>query len=141
MTIIRYEPWALVDRLQRQLDRAFAATGDSAGANWIPSVDIHEEPERYVVVADLPGIEGKDIEITAEDGVLTLKGERSSTRKSAEDGYERIERAAGRFVRRFTLPETVDTSAIKASHVNGVLEVILPKRAEVKPRRIEIKAA
>ncbi|HEV8018805.1 MAG TPA: Hsp20/alpha crystallin family protein [Steroidobacteraceae bacterium] len=141
MTIVRYEPWALFGRFQRQLDRALDQSADGASVSWIPHVDIHEEAERFVVVADLPGVEDKDIEITAEQGVLAIKGERRSEKKSSKDGYERVERAAGTFLRRFTLPESVNAEAIKATHTNGVLEVTLPKRPEVQPRRIEIKAA
>ena len=141
MTIVRYEPWAFVGRLQRQLDRALGEVADGATVSWIPRVDIHEEDERFVVTADLPGVEGKDIEITAEKGVLTLKGERRSEKKSSKDGYESIERASGTFLRRFTLPESVDAEAIKASHVNGVLEITLPKRPTEQPRRIDIQAA
>ena len=141
MTIVRYEPWALVSRIQRQLDRALGEVADSASVSWIPHVDIREEEERFVVVADLPGVEGKDIEITAEKGVLTLKGERRSEKKSSTNGFESIERASGTFLRRFTLPESLDAEAIKASHVNGVLEITIPKRPTAQPRRIEIQAA
>ena len=141
MTIVRYEPWALVGRLQRQLDRALGDVADGATVSWIPHVDVHEEAERFVVAADLPGVDGKNIEITAEKGVLTIKGERHSEMKSSKDGYERVERASGTFLRRFTLPESVDAEAIKASHVNGVLEISIPKRPTEQPRRIEIQAA
>ena len=110
-------------------------------SSWIPSVDIHEEAERFLVVADVPGVEGKDIEITAEKGVLTVRGERRSEKKATEDGYTRVERASGSFLRRFTLPETADAEAIKASHVNGVLEISIPKRPQEQPRRISIQAA
>ena len=141
MTIVRYEPWAFVGRLQRQLERALGEVADGATVSWIPRVDIHEEDERFLVTADLPGVEGKDIEITAEKGVLTLKGERRSEKKSSKDGFESIERASGTFLRRFTLPESLDAEAIKASHVNGVLEITIPKRPTAQPRRIEIQAA
>jgi len=141
MTIVRYEPWAFVGRLQRQLDRALGEVADGATVSWIPRVDIHEEDDRFVVTADLPGVEGKDIEITAEKGVLTLKGERRSEKKSSTNGFESIERASGTFLRRFTLPESLDAEAIKASHVNGVLEITIPKRPTAQPRRIEIQAA
>ena len=141
MTIVRYEPWAFVGRLQRQLDRALGEVADGATVSWIPRVDIHEEDARFVVTADLPGVEGKDIEITAEKGVLTLKGERRSEKKSSTNGFESIERASGTFLRRFTLPESLDAEAIKASHVNGVLEITIPKRPTAQPRRIEIQAA
>ena len=142
MTIVSYEPWALVSRFQRQFDRAPKTDGsESASVSWIPHVDIHEEAERFLVVADVPGVEGKDIEITAEKGVLTLKGERHSEKKASADGYTRVERASGSFLRRFTLPESADAEAIKASHVNGVLEISIPKRAQEQPRRITIQAA
>ena len=141
MTIVRYEPWAFVGRLQRQLDRALGEVADGATVSWIPRVDIHEEDDRFVVTADLPGVEGKDIEITAEKGVLTLKGERRSEKKSSKDGFESIERASGTFLRRFTLPESVNAEAIKAAHVNGVLEITIPKRPTEQPRRIDIQAA
>jgi HSP20 family protein len=142
MTIVRYEPWALVGRFQRQLERALGEDStDSATVSWIPSVDVHEEAERFLVVADVPGVDGKNIEITAEKGVLTIKGERTSEKKSSKDGFERVERATGSFLRRFTLPENADAEAIKATHVNGVLEVSIPKRATEQPRRISVQAA
>jgi HSP20 family protein len=141
MTIVRYEPWALVSRLQRHLDHALGESADGASVSWIPHVDIHEEAERFVVAADLPGVEGKDIDVTADKGVLTIKGERRSEKKTSQEGFERVERASGTFVRRFTLPESVDAEAIKATHVNGVLEVSIPKRPQEQPRRISVQAA
>jgi HSP20 family protein len=138
MTIVRYEPWALFGRLQRQLDQAFGET-DAARVSWIPRVDVREEAERFVVAADLPGVEGKDIEITADKGVLTIRGERRSEKK--DSGYGRLERASGTFLRRFTLPESADAEAIKATHVNGVLELSIPKRPQAQPRRINVEAA
>jgi HSP20 family protein len=141
MTIVSYEPWTLVSRFQRQLERALGDSADGASVSWIPHVDIHEEAERFVVLADVPGVDGKDIHITADKGVLTIKGERRSESHSSKDGYERVERAAGAFLRRFTLPESADAEAIKATHANGVLEVTIPKRPQAQPRRIEVKAA
>jgi HSP20 family protein len=143
MTIVRYEPWALFSRFQRQFDRALAegTDGSTGSVSWIPHVDIHEEAERFIVVADVPGVAGKDIEITADKGVLTIKGERRSEKKSTAEGFERVERANGTFLRRFTLPESADAEAIKATHADGVLEVIIPKRAQEQPRRISVQAA
>ena len=147
MTIVRYEPWAFVSRVQRHLDRALGETqgladgADAARVSWIPHVDIREEAERFVVAADVPGVEPKDIEITADKGVLTVKGERSSQKNATADGYERVERATGTFLRRFTLPESADAEAIKATHVNGVLELSIPKRPQEQPRRIAVQAA
>jgi HSP20 family protein len=141
MTIVRFEPWPLVGRWQQQLDRNLGEDTDSASVSWIPHVDVHEEPERFLVVADVPGVDGKDIEITADKGVLTIKGERHAEKKSSQDGYERVERASGTFLRRFTLPASVDAESIKATHVNGVLEVTIPKRPEAQPRRVTVQAA
>ncbi len=142
MTIVRYEPWALWNRWQRQLDRALSADeAHFASVSWIPHVDIREEADRFIVLADVPGVEGKDIDITAEQGVLTIKGERHSEKKSSDDGFERAERASGTFLRRFTLPESADAGSIKAKHVNGVLEVTIPKLPQEQPRRITVQAA
>jgi HSP20 family protein len=134
MTIVRYEPWSLVDRLTRQFETASTVA-------WIPSVDVHEETERYVVRADLPGVGPDDIEITAEAGVLTIKGERKASAEKTAGSYQRVERVAGNFVRRFTLPEAAQTDAIKATHVNGVLELSIPKQVKPEARRIKVQAA
>jgi HSP20 family protein len=148
MTLVSYEPWALVNRLHRQLDQAFNRTTDTAATTsapsvaWIPRVDIYEEAERFVVLADVPGVEPKDIDITADKGVLTIRGERASQKQATDkSGYERIERTSGSFLRRFTLPETANTESITAKHTNGVLEVSIPKHAQVQPRRISVEAA
>jgi HSP20 family protein len=141
MTIVRYEPWALVSRIQRQIDRALGEVADSASVSWIPHVDVREEAERFVVTADVPGVEGKDLEVTAEKGVLTIKGQRHFDKQASKDGFEGVERASGTFLRRFTLPESVDVDAIRATHVNGVLELALPKRPQEQPRRITVQAA
>jgi HSP20 family protein len=137
MTIVRYEPWAL-------FDRAFglnAAREQPASVSWIPHVDVREEAERFVVAADLPGVEGKDIQITADKGVLSIRGERRFEESASSDGFERIERARGTFLRRFSLPESADAEAIKATHVNGVLEISIPKRPQAQPRKITVQAA
>ncbi|MGH8297644.1 MAG: Hsp20/alpha crystallin family protein [Steroidobacteraceae bacterium] len=145
MTILRYEPWSLVNRLHRHLDEAFSAdgeAGESDGAWWIPQVDVYEEPERFVVSVDVPGIEPKGIEITTEKGVLTIRGERRAAREQEESSaYRRLERRTGKFLRRFTLPESAKLDAITAKHTHGVLEVTIPKQAKLQPRRIEVAAA
>ena len=143
MTILRYEPWTLVNRLHRHFDEALSAAdaGDSAGAWWIPNVDVHEEPERFAVLVDVPGVEPKDIEITAEKGVLTVRGERRVRTQEESSAYRRLERRSGRFLRRFTLPDSANLEAISARHTHGVLEVTIPKQAKLQPRRIEVAAA
>jgi HSP20 family protein len=145
MAIVRYEPWAVVNRLHQSLDQFFNETLSSPEASsspsvaWVPRVDIHEEKDRFVVLADVPGVEPKDIDITAENGVLTVRGERRSEKRETDAGYERIERVAGTFVRRFTLPEGANTESIKAKQTNGVLEVTIPKTPALQPRRISIE--
>ena len=142
MTILRYEPWSLVNRLHRHLDEAFTAdAGNSDGAWWIPQVDVHEEPERFAVLVDVPGVEPKDIEITAEKGVLTVRGERHSRTQEESGAYRHLERRSGKFLRRFTLPDSANLDAISAKHTQGVLEVTIPKQAKLQPRRIEVAAA
>jgi HSP20 family protein len=145
MTLIRYEPWQVMGRLHRQIDQIFgdsfaspAATGENSVA-WIPTVDIHEEPEKFVVKADLPGVDPKDISITAENRVLTLRGQRNFERSETQKGFERLERVEGSFLRRFTLPNNVQDDQIKARHVNGVLEVTIPKVATPEPRRVSVE--
>ena len=148
MTLVSYEPWALVNRLHAQLDQAFNRTTDTTATtsapsvSWIPRVDIYEEAERFVVLADVPGVEAKDIDITADKGVLTIRGERRTEKtESGKNGYERVERTSGSFLRRFTLPESANTESITAKQTNGVLEVSIPKQPQVQPRRISVNAA
>lgn len=148
MSIIRYEPWSLVNRLHHDLDRIlgreFAGTDDeSRGAvsDWMPAVDVHEAKDAFVLRADLPGVDPKDIEITMENGVLTLRGRRQSEVTREDSGYRRIERISGEFFRRFTLPDVADSNAISAQTSNGVLTVKIAKRPEVQPKRIEVKTS
>jgi len=121
MTLSTYEPWQLINRWQREFDRSHA---------WLPAVDVSEDDTRYLVRADLPGVEQKDIEITADKGVLTLRGVRH---------YE--SRGEANFLRRFTLPENAQVEQIRARHANGVLEVTIPKQPKIEPTRITVEAA
>jgi HSP20 family protein len=144
MNIVRYEPWVLMNRLHRDLERLFNApdeSGDesrSSVVDWVPAVDIREEDKQFVLHADLPGVDAKDIEVTLEKGVLTLRGRRASESREEKDGYRRVERVAGEFYRRFSLPDTADSQAVKAKYANGVLEVVIPKQPNVLPRRINV---
>ncbi len=114
MTVVRYEPWALLNRLHRELDQTFDTV--TRDATWTPAVDIHEESRSsFVVRADLPGVKPADIEITAEKGVLSLRGARNFEQSKDDGHYSRVERVSGKFVRTFTLPDNVQTDAIKAS--------------------------
>jgi HSP20 family protein len=139
MNIAIREPWHLLNRLNRDLDGFLGAP--STEVSFIPAVDVHEEKDRFVVKADLPGIAPNEIEVTAEKGVLTLRGERKSEKHETTEGYERLERVMGSFTRRFALPENVQADAIKARFNNGVLEVAIPKQPEVAAKRVQVEAA
>jgi HSP20 family protein len=144
MTVVRYEPFRLLNRFHRDFSHFFddtGANGELAVTSWLPSVDVREEAERFVVSVDLPGVDKKDIEVVAEKGVLTIKGERHSEKKNGDASYERVERVSGKFLRRFTLPENAQADAISAKQTNGVLEVTIPKQPQVQPKRIEVQAA
>ncbi|HEX6550558.1 MAG TPA: Hsp20/alpha crystallin family protein [Gammaproteobacteria bacterium] len=144
MNMIRYEPWSLMTQLHNEMNRLFER-GDNNGAvaatDWTPAVDIKEEAQRFVIHADVPGVDPKDIEVTMEDGILTLRGERKSESRDEQNGWRRVERVSGTFFRRFSLPDTADAEGVSARGSNGVLEIVIPKQAKVQPRRISVKAA
>ena len=150
MTLMRYEPWRFLDRLQRELHREYLQdqgnqdlisddSSESVIGHWRPAVDIKEKEDRFSIYADLPGVDPKDIEITMEQGVLVLKGERYAEKKDEQDSYTRTERFRGSFYRRFSLPSSADTDNIQATGKNGVLEIVLPKHEKMQPRRITVQ--
>jgi HSP20 family protein len=139
MNVAIREPWSLLNRLNRDFD-GFLGTPSNSVA-FIPAVDVQEEKDRYVVLADLPGVKPEDIEVTAEKGILTLRGERKTEKRENAEGYERLERVSGSFTRRFALPENVQGDAIKAKFTHGVLEVSIPKQPEVAAKRVRVEAA
>jgi len=149
MNITRFEPWSLFDALQRDFDRmggrrvGFAGTDDNGHsvADWVPAVDIVEEPDRFVLRADVPGVKPEDIDVSMENGVLSVSGQRHEEKTEETEGVRRLERISGRFYRRFSLPDTADAEAISATSANGILEVVIPKQPEVKARRIAVTSA
>lgn len=146
MNMIRYQPWRSINDLHNEVNRLFdnpvtrLPEDGTTVCDWVPSVDVREEDNRFVLHADLPGVDPKDIEITMEHGVLTIRGERKSESTTTDQGYRRVERASGQFYRRFNLPDTVDSEGVEAHGNNGVLEITIPKQASVQPRRIEVHA-
>jgi HSP20 family protein len=144
LNLTRYEPWALHREVLNEFNRLFDRAGNdestSAVAEWAPSVDIEEHADKYVLHADVPGVDPATIEITLENGVLTLSGSREKTLEQKGVDSRRIERVTGRFLRRFTLPESVDAENVKASGKHGVLEVVIPKREAAKPRKITVNS-
>jgi HSP20 family protein len=142
MSLVRHNPWSLFDQLQRELNRypqkPEEDSGDVVTSDWAPAVDIKEEDDRFLLVADIPGVDPKDIEVHMENGILSIKGERESEKKTEREGYKRIEREHGVFYRRFTMPEGVNPEGIEANSKNGVLTVTIPKQEAAQPRRITV---
>ncbi|MBT8066829.1 MAG: Hsp20/alpha crystallin family protein [Gammaproteobacteria bacterium] len=146
MNIARFEPWTFVDLLRRDLDRmadpraSVGANPDSA-ADWVPAVDIFEEKDRYMLRADVPGVDPNDINVSMDNGILNVSGERRAEDRAENAAAQRLERVSGRFFRQFSLPESTDAEAITARCSNGILEVSIPKLPEVQARRITVEAA
>jgi HSP20 family protein len=146
MSIIRYDPFrdlrSLQDEVNRlfstNLSRSFGDEGIARGA-WTPNVDIYENKDQIVLEAELPGMAREDFDLSVENNVIMLRGERRFEKKDEGDNYHRVERSYGSFTRSFTLPQTVSGEGAVAEYKNGVLRVLLPKREEIKARRIEVK--
>ncbi|MDD3762471.1 MAG: Hsp20/alpha crystallin family protein [Nevskiales bacterium] len=142
MNIIRHEPWALHRELINEVNRLFDRSADAssgATAEWVPNVDIHEYSDRFELFADVPGVDPSSIEITLDKGVLTLAGTREGARQEGPAAERsRSERPSGKFLRRFVLPDTVDSDAVSATGKHGVLQIVIPKRPQAQPRKIAI---
>jgi HSP20 family protein len=146
MSIIRYDPFRDLRSLQDEVNRLFSTNvsrvfGDDEGiarGAWNPNVDIYENKDQIVIEAELPGMSREDFDLSFENNVITLRGERRFEKRDESDNYHRVERSYGSFTRSFTLPPTVSGEGVSAEYRNGVLRITLPKREEVKARRIEI---
>jgi HSP20 family protein len=142
MNLMRIDPYRELDRFNRALGSAFglgrADREDESLAAWVPPVDIHEEKDRIVITAELPGFRENEISITTENGMLSVSGERKFEKEENGKNYHRVERSYGRFARSFSLPNNVDREKIQAKFENGLLQVELPKREDAKPRTIKI---
>jgi len=141
MSLVKYNnPWNLLNTLQRELyNPDYSDDASVATANWAPSVDISENDKEFTLLADIPGVDPKDIDISMEKGVLTMKGERQSEKVEEGENYRRVERESGQFYRRFTLPDSADADKIEATSANGVLTITIPKQEVAISRRIEVK--
>jgi HSP20 family protein len=139
MFLAKYDPFREIRSLQDEVNRLFTASYPTAA--WHPRVDVWENSDSLVLEAELPGMTKDDFELSFENNMLTLKGERKFEKKSEGDNYHRIERGYGSFARSFTLPATVTAEGARAEFENGILRVSLPKREETKARKIEITGA
>jgi HSP20 family protein len=141
MLLTRYEPWGLFGPFRNEVNRTRTdnrAARSSIERDWIPAVDIREEADRFVLVADIPGVARDQLDITLEKGVLTITGERAATHREEDGEYRRRERAHGRFARQFTLPDTVDAEHISATVSDGVLEIVIARAKQQQPRKIPV---
>jgi HSP20 family protein len=132
-----------MSQMSQMLARALGLHGQPQGSDrataWAPALDISERKDAYLVTVELPGVEADDLEITLEDGLLTIQGERQFTSESSEEQFHRIERRYGAFRRSITLPAQVQAEQIEASFENGVLQIVVPKMEEAKPKRIQVR--
>ncbi len=148
MSMIKYDPFRELRSLQDDMTRLFTGVmpanfnrEEMTHGAWAPSVDIFEDKDRLILEAELPGMNRDDFEISVENNVITLRGERKFEKKTDGDNYHRVERSYGTFTRSFTLPQTVTAEGATADFDNGVLRVSLPKREETKARKIEISGS
>ena len=148
--IIRWNPYQefrRLHRLQQDMNHLFETHLDKEGqtsiptCDWQPPVDVYEDTERYVLVAEVPGVDPSKVDVRIEHNQLTLRGERTLENEDKKENYLRVERCYGTFVRTFTLPDSVDSTKIVAEYKNGLLNVSVPKRSEVMPKQIQIKVS
>ena len=142
MQLGRWEPFRDLLNVQRDLNRFFGGTLDDSDVglrgSWAPAMDIHESQDAFTVWMDVPGMSSDDIDITLDRNLLTVRGERSFSTERKEEEYRRVERRFGAFERSVTLPSHVDPDAINAAVTDGVLEIVIPKAEEAKPRQIKV---
>ena len=146
MAQIRREPGSIFDLMQQEFNRfqntnSLAKNDDNGNvvtSDWAPAVDIKEEDNRYLITADIPGVQPDKIEVEMEKGILTIKGDRDSEKKENRENYKRIERVHGSFYRRFNMPDNADEEKISAKSEHGVLEVSIPKKEAAQARKISV---
>ncbi|MFZ2089935.1 MAG: Hsp20/alpha crystallin family protein [Desulfobaccales bacterium] len=147
MDLVQWRPFREVTRLRNEMDRLwdeYFGPGRRAfqplEETWLPAVDVAETGDKVTVKAEIPGMEAKDIEISMVGDTLTIKGEKKAEREEKDENYHMVERSYGSFSRAMKLPAAVAADKVEATYKNGVLTVVLPKKEEVKPKAIEIKA-
>ncbi len=145
MAIIRWDPFRDLETLRERMNVLFGDVYSSPGKEkdlvtsaWNPSVDIYEHNGNLVLTAEIPGVDEDDIEVKLEDSTLTIKGERKYENEVKEENYHRVERSYGSFSRSFSLPQNIDQDKIKAESENGILKITMPKKAELKPKKVKV---
>lgn len=127
------------DQLLTSFDDFPKITSELSTTNWSPKIDIKEQDNQYIVYADVPGIDPSAIDVSVDNGILTIKGHKESEKKEEKKDYLRVERSSGSFMRQMTLPESVDASKVKAKGKNGVLEITLPKAQKTTAHKITVE--
>jgi HSP20 family protein len=147
MNLVKWDPFYELEGIQTRLNRLFgdlpARRTEEADffGNWAPAVDIHETDAEYTVKADLPDVRKEDVKVELDNGVLTVEGERKQEKEEKGKKFHKVERAYGRFVRRFALPTEIDGTKVQAEFKDGVLKIRLPKAAAAKPTTVDVKVA
>jgi len=145
MTLVKWSPWRDMMSVQDEMNKLFSGlvtsrSDVSSAEDWVPSVDISETDDGFIVTADVPGMGAEDIKISVANDVLTLKGDKKNIREGDGENFHRVERTFGSFERTFSLPTGVDSGSVKAKYKDGVLEVKIPKSKEAKPQEIKVEA-
>ncbi|MHB1001676.1 MAG: Hsp20/alpha crystallin family protein [Armatimonadota bacterium] len=144
MSIARWDPFRDLESLQEDVNKLFQERfvkprRETASARvWAPVVDVIEDNEQIIVKAELPGMRKEDIDIELAGDTLVIKGERKLENDEKKDNYVRVERAYGQFQRSFTIGVPVKSDQVKANYKDGILEIIIPKSEEVKPKKVEV---
>ena len=139
-------PFKGITQLNRELNRLFdeshfaSLSAEEPGINWAPQVDLAENEDAFLVVVDIPGVNPDAIEISLNNGILTIKGDRSSEQAIKENSLTRRERRHGTFLRQFNLPESVDVDTVSAKSAHGVLTVTIPKATPARPISVAVEA-
>jgi HSP20 family protein len=149
MTVItRWDPFHEFSTLQDRMNRLFRESYGPEGreeslttSTFAPAVDVYEDEHNVTLKIEVPGIDEKDIDVRIENNVLTVHGERKFEKEEKEENFRRVERQYGSFTRTFTLPTTVDAEKVSANYDKGILKVVLPKKAEAKPKQIKVNVA
>ncbi|MGH8613094.1 MAG: Hsp20/alpha crystallin family protein [Gammaproteobacteria bacterium] len=138
MILVDYTPWTVMNRVRAELlGSPFSRERVADGSiSWSPAVDVREHDDRYVLFVDVPGVDPKELELTVGNGILTIKGSRGQQDLEARQGLRHLERRHGDFRRSFVLPDTADADRVSGSQRNGVVEIVVPKKEEVQPRKI-----
>jgi HSP20 family protein len=135
--------WDEMFNIRNEFDRLLGRSETQVSGAWCPVVDVRESEDVLTMQAELPGVTLDDVDVSVENGVLTISGEKKQEVREGQEGsdYHLVERRYGRFERRFALPRSVDAEKVSASYENGILTITLPKAEKAKPRRIQVKGS